>query len=130
MAEGLFAAALPGMEVGSAGLNALSGMPPDITAIRLLLERGVDIRDHRARQLNRELCRRADLVLVMSTEQRLSIEREYPFSRGRVFKVADAATDVPDPYRQPEAAFRKSLQLIEQGVRDWTSRIEKIRMPT
>jgi protein-tyrosine phosphatase len=104
-------------------------MPADGHAVRLLMERGVDIRQHRARQLTLDLCRRAELILVMSTDQRRMVEQEYAFARGRVFRVAEfLKKDVSDPYRQPEPVFRDVLQLIEHGVRDWTQRIEKIRM--
>ena len=34
--------------------------------------------------------------------------------------------DIPDPYRQPEQAFRQCLQLIDQEVREWLQRIDKI----
>lgn len=127
MAEGLFAAALPQAEVRSAGLNALSGMPADDTAVRLMQGRGIDITAHRALQITRELCSQADLVLVMSTEQRKRLEEKYPFACGRTYRLGEfSKRDIPDPYRQPEWAFQESLQLIDHGVREWLQRIQKI----
>jgi protein-tyrosine phosphatase len=127
MAEGLLAAALPQMQVRSAGLNALSGMPADETAVRLMLSRGIDIAAHRALQITRELCLHADLVLVMSADQRKRLEKMYPAACGRVFRLGEYSKfDVPDPFRQAEKAFRESLQLIEKGVREWLQRIQKI----
>jgi protein-tyrosine phosphatase len=127
MAQGLFAAALPQIEVRSAGLSALSGMPADETAVRLMRGRDIDITAHRAAQITRELCSRSDLVVVMSTEQRRRLEEMYPFACGRTFRLAESSKrDIPDPYRQPEWAFQESLQLIDQGVREWIQRIQKI----
>jgi protein-tyrosine phosphatase len=128
MAEGLLvSAALPQMQVRSAGLAVLSGMPPDETAVQLMRVRNVDITKHRATQLTREMCSQADLVLVMSTEQRKRLEERYPFACGRTFRLGDySKRDIPDPYRQPEWAFRESLELIDQGVREWLRRIQKI----
>lgn len=127
MAQGLFAAALPQTEVRSAGLSALSGMPADETAVRLMRSRKIDITEHRATQITRELCAHADLVFVMSTEQRKRLEEKYPFACGRTFRLGEfSKRDIPDPYRQPEWAFQESLQLIDQGVREWLQRIQKI----
>jgi protein-tyrosine phosphatase len=127
MGQGLIANALPGVHVNSAGLNALSGMPADEFAIRLMRDRGIDISSHRAIQLTSDLCQHADLVLVMSSEQRKHIEQKYPFSCGRVFRIGEFSKhDVPDPYRQPERAFREALELIERGVGEWLRRIHQI----
>jgi protein-tyrosine phosphatase len=127
MAHGLLAAALPQAEVRSAGLNALSGMPAEETAVQLMQAQGIDITPHRAMQITRELCMHAELVLVMSAEQRKRLEDKYPFACGRTFRVGEfSKRDIPDPYRQPESAFRESLQLIDQGVREWLQRIQKI----
>lgn len=127
MAEGLLASALPQTTVGSAGLNASSGMPADESAVRLMRVRGLDITSHRARQITRELCRQAELVLVMSDEQRRRVRDDFPFAGGRVFRIGEFGKfDVPDPYGQPEAVFLASFRLIEQGVGEWLQRIRKI----
>jgi protein-tyrosine phosphatase len=127
MAEALLAAALPDTQVRSAGLNALVGNPPDETAIRLMRLRGFDISKHRAVQMNREMCIRSELVLVMSTQQRKQVEEIYPTSSGRVYRIGEFdKLDVPDPFRQPLAAFESALRLIDQGVRGWLQRIRQI----
>jgi protein-tyrosine phosphatase len=127
MAQGLMAAALPDAQVRSAGLGALVGMPADDTALRLMHDRGIDIGSHRAVQITREMCKQAELVLVMSADQRKTVEETYPTSRGRVFRIAEhVRRDVPDPYRQSEQVFRDALAIIEQGVRDWLDRMQRI----
>lgn len=127
MAEGLLKAALPDASVRSAGLGALIGMPADETAVRLMDARGIDIAPHRAVQITGEMCKRSELVLVMSAEQRKRLEQLYPLACGKVFRLGEFdKRDVPDPYRQPEAAFRDALQLIDSGVRAWLQRIHKI----
>ena len=131
MAQGLLAAALPHISVTSAGLGALSGMPADDTAVRLMRERRIDITAHRAVQINREMCLHADMVLVMDAAQRRRVEALYPLACGRVFRLGDhSKSDVPDPYRQPEKAFRDALVLIDEGVRQWLHRIKKVREAT
>ena len=127
MAQGLLAAALPNAQVHSAGLGALVGMPADETAVRLMNDRGIDISAHRAQQVSRSLCTQADLVLVMDTEQRQRLEGMYPQARGRVFRLGEhLKRDIPDPYRQPEMAFRDALLLIDHGAREWLRRIQQL----
>jgi protein-tyrosine phosphatase len=127
MAAGLLSAAVPKLRVRSAGLNALIGMPADETAVRLMAERGIDIAAHRALQVNRDMCLRSELVLVMSAEQRKRLEETYPFACGRVFRIGEfSKRDVPDPYRRPEAAFREALEFIDEGVKSWLQRIHRI----
>jgi protein-tyrosine phosphatase len=67
------------------------------------------------------------VVLVMDAEQRERLEKMYPQARGRVFKVGEyTKRDVPDPYRQPEKAFSDALSLIDEGVREWLHRINRL----
>jgi protein-tyrosine phosphatase len=127
MAEAVIAAALPETRVRSAGLSALVGNPADDAAVRLMRLRGIDITAHRATQINRDMCLRAELILVMSIDQRRRLEKDYPTSNGRVFRIGEFnKLDVPDPYRQPLAAFESALKLIDEGVRAWVQRIRQI----
>jgi protein-tyrosine phosphatase len=127
MAAGILSAALPNRSILSAGLSALIGMPADPIAVRLMRARGIDISSHRGSQLNSEMCKHADLVLVMSSGQRKEVEHAYPTACGRVFRIGDfIKRDIPDPYRQEEQGFRSALELIDDGVRGWLSRLQRI----
>jgi protein-tyrosine phosphatase len=127
MAQGLLAAALPDANVRSAGLGALIGSPADETAVRLMQARGIDISAHRAQQITRVMCMESDVVLVMDAEQRERLEKMYPQARGRIFRVGEhTKRDIPDPYRQPEKAFSDALSLIDEGVREWLHRINRL----
>jgi protein-tyrosine phosphatase len=127
MAEGLLAAALPAFRVRSAGLGALVGEPADKAAIQLMQDRGIDIGGHRALQVSRQLCVDSDIVLVMDRSQRQRLQGLYPEVRGRVFRLAESLDlDVPDPYRQPMAAFRTALSIIDEGVEQWLRRIHRL----
>jgi protein-tyrosine phosphatase len=127
MAEGLLAAALPGVKLQSAGLNAVLGAPADELAVQLMSDRGIDITAHRARQINRQMCLDADMVFVMEREQRQRLEKTYPEVCGRVFRLGDHADqDVPDPYRQPASAFRTALSIIDDGIAHWVQRIRRL----
>lgn len=128
MAEFLLAKALPTLHIESAGIGALVGYGADKIASDLMEKKGIDISSHKARQIDETMCSKADIILVMEYPHRKFIEKNYPSTRGKVFRLLESdGIDIPDPYQQGEEAFTYSLKLIEDGVQTWTSRIEKLR---
>lgn len=127
MAEALLRDALRGPEdikVESAGLGALVGHPASEFAIELMSERGVDITSHRARQIEPEMVKNADLILVMETGHKRVIDENDATARGKVYRLGEWRNkDIDDPYKQPRAAFAAALKDIEDGVADWVERL-------
>jgi len=129
MAEGLFKHALVATNktncvVSSAGLRALIGHQPDPIACQLLSIKGIDISSYRACQLNREMIRKADLILVMELNQKIAIEKHEPSAKGKVFRLGEwEKFDIADPYKQDIIIFEKSLELIGKGVSQWIARL-------
>lgn len=110
--------------VSSAGLGALAGYPADAQACELMLEKDIDIADHRARQLNKEMLRNADLILVMELAHKKAIEEYTPSAKGKVFRLGEWGNfDVPDPYQKDKSAFLNALALIEKGVSQWVKKL-------
>lgn len=110
----------PGAVVQSAGLAALVGRPADPIAQALLAERGLDLSQHRARQLTSSLVTASDLVLVMDEEQQRAVEQLCPPARGRVQRLGRFGRfDVPDPYGGSRAQFEQALALIERGISEF-----------
>ena len=63
MAEALLRRMLPGVDVSSAGLYAMNGMPASDGAQREMARRGLSLANHRSRQLTREMARGARRLL-------------------------------------------------------------------
>ncbi len=130
MAEALLRDALRGQEeitVESAGLGALVGHPADEHAVALMGEQGVDITAHRARQLHPDMVAAADLILVMETGHKTSIDNADPTVRGKIHRLGEwQDKDIDDPYRQPKASFADALKDIEDGVADWVERLTQM----
>lgn len=129
MAEGLLKQALAASNkmdcfVSSAGLNALIGHKADPNACLLMLNKGIDISNHRACQINSEMIRKSDLILVMETFQKNAIEENEPSTKGKVFRLGEwGKFDIPDPYQRELSVFETSLALIEQGVAQWIAKL-------
>lgn len=127
MAEGLFRKAIPEVQFSSAGMSAMVGHGADPIAVQIMAGAGVDIAAHRARMLTDAIARDADLILVMDDLQKQQITMQYPYVRGKVFRLGEAARqDIPDPYRQDPEVFHTVFTLIKNGVNEWVTRINSI----
>ena len=114
------AALSPDLLVASAGLAALVNEPADPIACALMELRGLDLSNHRARQLTVSLANAFDLMLVMDERQQRAVEKSFPSARGRVHRLGRFGSfDIPDPYGKQRAAFESSLALIERGIDDF-----------
>lgn len=110
--------------VKSAGIAAMTGYAADAHAIRLMAARNLDIQAHRAVQLDIKEALRSDLILVMSTDQRHHLESRWPLLQGRVYGLGYwDDSDIDDPYRRGDAAFKEALVKIDTGVVQWLARI-------
>lgn len=112
------------VDVRSAGLGALVGHPAD-DKVRLLMERrGIDLSGHRAIQVNRDMLRWADLVLVMENAHRLELRRREPSAAGKVFLLGHwIDAEIPDPYLKPLFVFEQTLDLVDRAVESWMDRL-------
>ncbi len=127
MAEGLLAKALNEKDdcvISSAGINALIGYKPDVKACQLMQEKGIDISQYRACQLNSEMIRKADLILVMESFHKSAIEAKDSSAKGKVFKLGEwNDIEIPDPYGQNIKVFETTLEFIEQSVALWLRKL-------
>ncbi|MEM5314006.1 low molecular weight phosphotyrosine protein phosphatase [Paraburkholderia sp. JHI869] len=116
----MLARSLPAIGFSSAGTHALVGEGADSLIVELARDRGVVLENHVATQLTDARVRHADLILTMTKVQREQIERAWPFTRGKVFRLIETeGLDVVDPYRRHRAAFDLAVAQIEHGVAHW-----------
>jgi protein-tyrosine-phosphatase len=130
MAEYLFRSRLgPDMPwtACSSGLAATDGLAASQTAIEVMNELGIDIKDHRSRELTKELVDAATIILVMTSNQALELKKRFPKARDRVHLLgsfsrdpgsqagggtAAAAKDIPDPVGAGIEIYRRTLSDI------------------
>ena len=118
MAEGLLRDLLPRHEIFSAGLCTMEGTPADQLARELMWQSGIDISEHRSRNLASWMMREADLVFTMDSAQKQFVIRRYPVASTKVERLGEpCGLDIPDPYQHGLAAFCHSLRLIERAVK-------------
>jgi protein-tyrosine phosphatase len=86
MAEGFLAAMDPELEVRSAGFLQ-AGHPAAPDAVRVMVEHGVDIADHRSSVVGGDDLVWADLVLTMERRHARDLVVLAPAARGRIFTL-------------------------------------------
>ncbi|MDO3658230.1 low molecular weight protein-tyrosine-phosphatase [Acinetobacter genomosp. 15BJ] len=124
MAEYFLKAQHPTLNISSAGIAALVGNPADAKAIHCMDQMNIDMRSHVARQLNAELIKQNDLILVMSHNQQKHIEQTWPFAKGKVFRLGHwQGQNVPDPYQHDQAFFDQTCRNTQSYVQDWRTRL-------
>lgn len=121
MVEYLLKQEFPTLEVSSAGIHAMVGHSADEKAIHAMQHlTQIDISTHIARQLNSNMLKQADLVLVMTMSQQQHIEKTWAFSKGKVFRLGHWQNkDILDPYQQDQAFFDQTCSRVQNCLADW-----------
>lgn len=119
--------ALTDVEVVSAGTSAWDGAPASDGALLVGMERGMDLSQHRAQTLSRELVRNADLVLAMGPHH---LERiEALGGSGKSYLLTEFASrgahsrPVNDPIGGELDVYRATADELELEVRRVFDRI-------
>ncbi|ANF82908.1 protein tyrosine phosphatase [Acinetobacter sp. NCu2D-2] len=120
MAEYFFKESYPELNIQSAGIAAMVGHPADVKAKQCMQDYGINIDAHIAQKLNAQLIKQADLILVMSKNQQQHIEQQWPFAKGKIFRLGHwRHQNISDPYQHDQQFFNETCQLIKQCVNDW-----------
>ena len=126
--------ALSDVEVCSAGTSAWDNAPASDGALLVGMERNLDLSQHRAQSLTRELIQDVDLVLAMGPHH---LERiEALGGSGRSYLITDFASrgatsrPVNDPIGGELELYRSTVDELEQEVRRVFDRITAERSST
>lgn len=115
-----------GVVVGSAGTAALVNHPADDEAMTVMQDHGVDMRSHRARQLQSQLVAEHELILTMESHHARWLMSRFPTARGRVYAVTHWVPNhdqVPDPYCQGRRAFERTWDILVPAIDSWVERL-------
>ena len=120
-AEAVLKRRAPGISVDSAGLSAMVDYEADATGQAVARDRGVDMSEHKAKQVTRSLIGQSDLILVMDDEHLSRLHRKYPDSRGKSFKLGKLKGDknIVDPYLKSQSFFELVVNEIDEAVETW-----------
>src|SRR5687767_5392409 len=120
-------------DVSSAGTSAWNGAPASDGALLVALEHGVDLNNHRARQLSRDIVVEQDVILVMGPHH---LERaEALGGEGKAHLLthyaAHGSSDraVSDPFGGDLEVYRATYDELEREIRRVFDRIAAEQAP-
>ena len=121
MAEAMAKAAFPsGVTVSSAGIAAFGSSRASGHAAAAMKKRGLDLSGHTARSVTRELLKRADVVLTMTSAHKQGLSAQYSEFSAKIFTLHEYAgtdkTDVTDPFGQNLDVYERCAKEIEGAV--------------
>lgn len=115
------------VQVSSAGTNAWNGSPASDGALLVGMERGVDLSEHRSRQLDAEIVSAADLILVMAPSHLARVRELDPKANvhllGGFASGEDEGRAVQDPFGGDLAAYRETFDELERELSHLLDRI-------
>lgn len=130
------------VEVASAGVATMDGLPASEGASRVAGERGLDLSGHRSSRLTGRGVKAADLILAMSPQHLARIEELGGAGRAHLLitfaregEATEDATEgapgnaVPDPFGGSDQAYRETLDALEELVDASLRRLEPIVAP-
>ncbi|EMJ7519612.1 protein tyrosine phosphatase [Providencia rettgeri] len=123
--ERLLQAHFPNKKVHSAGIIAKDDRPAYDSAIRIAQQHDLCLDNHQSRRLTSELCKEADLILVMENDHIDRIHQQFPETRGKVMLFGQwlNKTEIPDPHKRSDEMFEHVYQLMEKAVIQWQGKI-------
>jgi protein-tyrosine-phosphatase len=114
---------LEGIRVASAGTWGLEGEPAAKHAIKVCLERGIDLSGHVARRLTGDMIEESDLVLTMEMEHLQGVLDLVPGALAKTRMLSryggeDRRIDPPirDPYGRPKQAYVTCFEELERYI--------------
>ena len=102
-----------GLQAESAGLSAFPGMPATPQALRAVQRHGGDLAGHRARMVDAEMVKRADLICPMTRSHALCLLERFPGCAGKII-LPDP--EIPDPYGGDDRVYESCIQSLIEMV--------------
>jgi protein-tyrosine phosphatase len=124
-AEAKFKHMFPSKTVCSAGTGALVGDGADPMGLDIAKERGIDLSEHVAQQVDRRLVNTSDIIIVMDDSHLKRLFQKYPEARGKTFKLAKWLGDknIGDPYQKSKEFFGIVFDEIDKAVESWQGKL-------
>ena len=114
---------LPPIDVKSAGTHAMNGNPASRFTVEIAEENGINLKYHQSCPVDEELCREADLILVMTPEHREFIEGNFQ-EHGEIIELKKFGSEpgevvdlyVPDPIGLNKTFYHNIFKVIKSEI--------------
>lgn len=115
------------INVSSAGISAFEGDNANEKAINTLNNMGIDILNHKARLISKEIIEKSDLILTMTLSHKKMILKFAPEFSNKVYTLKEYALivnnenncdnmDIVDPFGLDYNAYEKTAKEIQEQL--------------
>jgi protein-tyrosine phosphatase len=117
------------ISVSSAGLYAYPGSPPDPKIVDYLLQKGIRVERHEARQITEEDVDWADHILVMERDHAKILEKKWPGAKDKVELFGKFASgglgedEIIDPFGKSPYHYRLAQAQITLAIESLVKRL-------
>nr|WP_314266244.1 protein tyrosine phosphatase [uncultured Moellerella sp.] len=115
----------PNKKIHSAGIIAKNDMPANESSTRTAQKHNLSLENHQSQRLTTELCREADLILVMENDHINKVHQQFPETRGKVMLFGQWLNkiEIPDPHKRSDEMFEHVYILMEKAAQSWNGKI-------
>ncbi|HZI99241.1 MAG TPA: low molecular weight protein arginine phosphatase [Gemmatimonadaceae bacterium] len=114
------------VEVSSAGTNAWEGSPASDGSLLIGMERGLDLSEHRSRELTPQIVSESDLILAMAPSHLARVKELDPNANVHLLAGYSSGSEghpIQDPFGGDLAAYRDAFDEIEKELSGLLERI-------
>ena len=113
------------VDVRSAGVRALNGLPPSDETIEVMKEGGVDVSSFRTKNITADMVRNADLILTMETAHKNEILTIMPEAGSKTYLLKEyknpgafssKGPNIDDPIGKPVEEYRIVRDEIKKEI--------------
>ncbi len=112
MAQGIAKNLFPQNEFLSAGIFAKDNSPASENAVIAMKNMGIDISEHKARQITKQLINEVDFIVPM-TDNHLYTLLQAGVDKN---KIKLFSTPVPDPFGQSLKAYEQTAKILKENI--------------
>ena len=103
------------VHIDSAGTSTFAGIGAAPNTVSVLEEEGVDVSDHRGKNINKDILKRSDIIFVMERAHIDFIISMMPEANYKV-RLLRLGQDIPDPIGRPLEDYKNVLAMIKEEV--------------
>ena len=97
------------VDVSSAGLIDMDGMPADPISAGILNDHGFESANHQAQLLTEDMASRADRIIVMEDIHRKMMIEQYPQEENKILLLKSFSRDYNEAYRDIRDPYKLSM---------------------
>lgn len=116
------------IEISSAGIGAWDGDPASPHAVEVMQEKGIDIKNHKAVKVTKDLLENIDFVITMTKSQEAYLRAAFPEYKDKIRRLGDWAglnKDVLDPWGGSLEVYRQCASELEGMLKKMYERINR-----